>query len=269
MNNKKSSSKLTKWRQVQAQRKKTSTSARYHPIAQVPQTMQLQKKRLLRKTVPLLLFFFITGLISFYLSSPQSRLEQVKVTGCDYQTRKEIIQQSGLKYYSSIPLLKINEEKLIQKLKHKIPSLKAVNFNFKGNRLTIEVKEYATIAYFEKNNQYYRITQSGLMNQTGTSKMTGVYPVIIGDCKKSQLKQLSKQLAEIDSKIENCISEIHFTPTKVDPDKLHLYMNDGNEVLAQISTLAKKMNYYPQYTAKMNFKGIIDLEVGAYAYPKN
>ena len=44
---------------------------------------------------------------------------------------------------------------------------------------------------------------------------------------------------------------------------VHVYMNDGNEVIAQISTFSRKINYYPQYTAKMKFKGIIDLEVGA------
>lgn len=44
-------------------------------------------------------------------------------------------------------------------------------------------------------------------------------------------------------------------------------MNDGNQVIASIDTFAEKMQYYPSIVSKMNYTGVVDLEVGAYSYP--
>ncbi|KLD61000.1 cell division protein FtsQ, partial [Lactiplantibacillus plantarum] len=69
------------------------------------------------------------------------------------------------------------------------------------------------------------------------------------------------------SAVKHNISEIKFAPNKANPERVHLYMNDGNEVYATISTFASKMAYYPGIVAKMKTKGVINLEVGAYSYP--
>ena len=45
-------------------------------------------------------------------------------------------------------------------------------------------------------------------------------------------------------------------------------MNDGNEVYAVLNTFAKKMKYYPEISASMKKRGIVDLQVGAYSYPR-
>ncbi|RKJ20575.1 cell division protein DivIB, partial [Butyricicoccus sp. 1XD8-22] len=48
-----------------------------------------------------------------------------------------------------------------------------------------------------------------------------------------------------------------------------LFMNDGYEVRAEITSLAEKLNYYPSIIAQIEKngefeKGIIDIEVGTY-----
>lgn len=82
-------------------------------------------------------------------------------------------------------------------------------------------------------------------------------------------KRLLKELATLDSTVLALISQINATPTSSDPYSITLYMNDGYEVRAEITSLAEKLNYYPSIIAQIENtgefeKGIIDIEVGSY-----
>ena len=66
--------------------------------------------------------------------------------------------------------------------------------------------------------------------------------------------------------IRQSISEVSYSPTKLNPDRLKLIMNDGNTVLVRADTLGEKMKYYPSIVSKMKGNGIIDLQYGAYSY---
>ena len=46
-------------------------------------------------------------------------------------------------------------------------------------------------------------------------------------------------------------------------------MNDGNEVIVDLFNADKEDEILPQIATKMEQKGIVDLEVGAFSYPKN
>ena len=50
---------------------------------------------------------------------------------------------------------------------------------------------------------------------------------------------------------------------------LTVFMDDGYEVRAMISTFAEKMAYYPEITAQLHDheKGVIDMEVGTFFTP--
>mgnify|MGYP001068670882 FL=1 len=103
----------------------------------------------------------------------------------------------------------------------------------------------------------------------GTPIVKGSYPVFYNFKDKAKLKLAVTKIQELPTELKKSVSEIHYDPSKVNPDRIKLYMNDGNEVIADLSTLTKKMKYYPQIATKMEQKGIVDLEVGAFSYPKN
>ena len=69
-NNKSSSSKFKKWRKLQEKRRleheKAQHAGRYHPDPGLKMTNSIQKRRLFRKTIPLLTIFGLTALISLY-----------------------------------------------------------------------------------------------------------------------------------------------------------------------------------------------------------
>ena len=65
--------------------------------------------------------------------------------------------------------------------------------------------------------------------------------------------------------IKRSISEIHDAPNKDNPNRVHLFMNDGNEVYASIPL--PRNGVLPGIAAKMKQKGVVNLEVGAYCTP--
>ncbi|MEM5595694.1 cell division protein FtsQ/DivIB [Niallia circulans] len=64
----------------------------------------------------------------------------------------------------------------------------------------------------------------------------------------------------------NAISEVRYTPRNTDKWRVTVYMNDGNQVLASLSSFSDKMQHYPSIISQLNTdkKGVIDLEVGSY-----
>ena len=85
-------------------------------------------------------------------------------------------------------------------------------------------------------------------------------------------KKIVKQLAKLKPEVLALISQINSNATESDPYGIVLYMNDGYEVRAEISTFASKLNYYPSIVAQIEKeevyeKGIIDIEVGSYYRP--
>ena len=105
-NNKSSSSKFKKWRKLQEKRRleheKAQYAGRYHPDPGLKMTNSIQKRRLFRKTIPLLTIFGLTALISLYSIMPISRLVSLDVSGGDKQTKIAVIKASGLNYYESL-----------------------------------------------------------------------------------------------------------------------------------------------------------------------
>ena len=80
---------------------------------------------------------------------------------------------------------------------------------------------------------------------------------------------MTAQLLKMDEDVYHLISEIIFAGDEKDSDSITVYMDDGFEVRAFISTFAEKMAYYPDITAQLNSyeKGVIDMEVGTFFTP--
>lgn len=272
-NNRSSSSKFGRWRRLQERRRieqeRKLRDGRYHPDLGLKLTNSLQRRRLLRKTVPLLVLFGVSTLVSFYAVLPLSRMCSLNVSGGDRQTRMAVIRASGLHYYESLLSIWPDRRRIEGRITDRVGNVKSARLSVSGfNHVKVTIREYPTIGYVERNNMYYKLPSSGVAVDYGVLAPSGSVPVFYG-FGSGRLKKVALQVRDIDGRVRGCISEIHYEPSKVDPDRIHAYMNDGNEVIARIPTFSKKMNYYPQYTAGMKFKGIIDLEVGAFAYPRH
>ena len=64
-------------------------------------------------------------------------------------------------------------------------------------------------------------------------------------------KKMTKQLLKLEKNVYHLISEIILTEEENGSTDLTVYMDDGYEVRAMISTFAEKMAYYPEITAQL------------------
>ena len=114
------------------------------------------------------------------------------------------------------------------------------------------------------NNDTYAVLADGQLQRTKTADNGIAYRRFDGH--KKSLATTAAQLGKLKPAIRNGISSVSYQPTKDYPDRVIIYMRDGNTVYGDLNTIGNKMEYYPAISASMKNKGIIDLQVGAYSY---
>lgn len=270
---KRSSAPLTPWEQEQKRRqerlkaKKKKIELRPEYDRNLPKMKKKRTQRLKKHEKVLLSVFLTLTLITFYFILPFSRVMSVKIDSSYPESKNEILEASDLRYYESLFGVWPRTEQISQKIKKNVSSVKSVDISYKGSKITIKAQEYPMVGYLKKGSAYYRITSVGSVSSEKLKRITGKYPVFYSFDSKKPLVQTAQQFSKLSPEIRQSISEIHAAPTKVDPQRIKLYMNDGNQVIAKSITLKKKMKYYPNISANMDSPGIVDLEVGAFSYP--
>lgn len=268
---KKSNAELTPWEKAQKKRKQAKkhhrpTTARSF-VKKLPRTNSLRKQRLAKGTIALIAVFGITFAVSLFFILPFSRILSLQVNTNDDATRTAVVKASNLHYYESLFGVWPETAKIENRIHEKVPSVKKATIQYQGTHVKINVEEYPTIGYVVRNNKYYKLTSSGMIDKYGSNNPKENYPIFYNFKNKDRLLEMTKQFDKLPAKVKKGIAEIHLEPTKADPGKIKLYMNDGNQVIASIDTFAEKMQYYPSIVSKMNYTGVVDLEVGAYSYP--
>ncbi|MCH5463133.1 FtsQ-type POTRA domain-containing protein [Lactobacillus sp. LC28-10] len=261
---------ITPWEKYQSeerQRAAKKTNRVQRIGAKLPRLKQQKHRRLAQRMGILLGIFGLILIVSGYYVSPLSHIGRINVSGNHALSDQQVVKMSGVSHGDSIYRVIGKEQQLAKQVRKSHPRVDQISFSVAHfNRLTIRVKEYPT-AGFVPANGYYRVAlTSGVISKERQKQPSGSYPVYDKFKSSKQLSQMIRQYAKLSKKIQNGISEIQFSPTKANPERVHLYMNDGNEVYASISTFASKMAYYPSIAAKMSHKGIVNLEIGAYSY---
>src|SRR5699024_11885255 len=67
---------------------------------------------------------------------------------------------------------------------------------------------------------------------------------IIYNFEGEEFDALVEALNNIEVDILESISEIYFRPTDNSMRRIHVFMNDGQEIVADYETFSEKMNYY-------------------------
>ncbi|WP_318765914.1 cell division protein FtsQ/DivIB [Lactiplantibacillus carotarum] len=273
----KRSEQLTPWERYQqradendaaAKRKHFNWSGKRLRIGDKLPKLKTQRRRLVAKRATLLISLFLIGiLIAGYFISPLSHVQRVTVSGTDKLTTQQVT--SATKIYPGVSLWAVvgHDRTTSQLANRKNPQIGKVTTKLSGvNNIHIKVHEIRIAGYLVNGNHYQRVLENGLILKTSYSQPGGGSPIYANFKSGHRLERMIAQYAKLPSAVKHNISEIKFSPSKANPERVHLYMNDGNEVYATISTFASKMTYYPGIVAKMKAKGIINLEVGAYSY---
>lgn len=200
--------------------------------------------------------------------SPLNQLQQVSVVGGSDALNASVKQTIAAKYHKHarliVGLMQVNATKT--QLKQKFGQLKKVDFSYHNRQLTVKIVPYQTVAMVQEGTKYYSLTANAAKSKIAQTA-TGQYPLLVNFAKhQTQQAQLAHQLGKLSKSVVKAISQITFSPTASDPNRVILVMSDGNLVYAKITTLASKMQYYPSIKKQMKKTGTINLEVGAYSY---
>lgn len=269
---------LTPWERYQrdaqanhdsAEKRHFSWSGKRLRIGDKLPKLKLQRRKLVTKRATLLISGFLIGiLIAGYFVSPLSHIAKVKITGTDKLTTTQVSQATKIQPGIALWAVIGHDKATSQRAKQVNPQIGRVTTKLVGlNQVHVTVKEIRIAGYLVTGSQYQRVLENGLILKKRYSQPGGGSPIYAKFKSGAQLERMIAQYAKLPSAVKHNISEIKFAPSKGNPERVHLYMNDGNEVYATMTTFASKMTYYPGIVAKMKAKGIVNLEVGAYSYP--
>ena len=135
------------------------------------------------------------------------------------------------------------------------------------NNVTVNVNEYKAIAYINSEDLYFPVLENSRI-QRGYPSAPRNAPIIY-NFEGEEFDALVTALNEIEVDILASISEIYFRPTDNSMRRIHVFMNDGQEIVADYETFSDKMNYYIGIRQEIGDEtgGIIDMEVGTSYLP--
>lgn len=231
----------------------------------IPKLKEARKKKANRRLVTYLSIFFLLIAMILYLQSSFSNVHHIKVNGNIHLDKETIISLSGITKEDNY--WKVDGEKVASKMEEHI-EIKSVQVDKKfPTSVHISVNEYQRVGYLRNKGVYFPILENGnKLTSYELKAPKGDAPLLLGWEKQTYLEEMTKELRQLPKSVTQLISEVHWTPTEKNPYKIHLYMNDGYEVVASIRNFSNNMRTYPSIVSQLDKeeKGIIHIDVGAY-----
>lgn len=224
-------------------------------------TKKVKKKKLnYRKLMILILFVYLIGYSTYYIFKEPIR--NIIITGNVYVKDYEIIETSKIKDYPSI--FSINTSIMKKNIK-KNPLISDVTIKRDLKfRLKINIVEESIIML--KSTDKKLVLSNG--KTIDNNYLYNGVPTLINAAPEAIIKNLAKNLGNVDLGIISLISEIEYSPTKneegviIDEERFILYMNDGNTVYTNVEKCNTLTHYREIYASLGDQKGILNLDSG-------
>lgn len=272
---KRKKAELTPWEALQEKKKKKNKRFDFfgNPKTisdRLPKLKKYQHHALKQKLIIIIGSFLIIGLIALYFISPLSKIQNISISGEKTVSKVQVENASNLHINDPLSHAFFRKKSILKDIKKELPQVKSLTVSHnKWNGVKLSINEYDLAGYIYKNKTYYQLFLNGTIGNKKFDQPVGNYPTYSKFNQTDILQEMVKQYRKIPMKIRNGISEIDYQPSKVNNQRIYIYMNDRNKIIANIDNFADKMAFYPSISSKMKKKGVIDLEVGAYSYPYN
>lgn len=233
----------------------------------IPSMREKRRRKTNKKFLFMLTVFVVALLAILYFQSPFSKIGDISISGAVLHENVFYKEQSGLT--TDDPLWSFNTDEIEESLTT-IKGVKEVAVSRKWLRnIEISITEWDTVAYIEEVGQYSLLLENGETFPAGVLVLEAEAPILNNFTNEDSLKRISAQLLEMKDDVYQLVSEIIFDGAAEDEDSITVYMDDGFEVRAIISTFAENMDFYPEITAQLKGyeKGVIDMEVGTFFAP--
>ncbi len=232
----------------------------------LPKLRAYQIKSNAGRALSVLIPFIIILVVMFYVVSPLSKITQVKVVGNEDLTSYQVEKASGIRSGAFIWRIIFDQANVSKQAQGNNPQIKGLKVSLSGPQaVKVTVTENPVIGIVNHNGHQELLLATGEY-QTINGKLNNFITYAGFNKHEYLLKQTAQQIGQLPETIRQGISQVAYSPTKTNNERLKIYMNDGNTVLANASTLGNKMKYYPSIVTNMSGAGVIDLQVGAYSY---
>ncbi|MDU3984287.1 MAG: cell division protein FtsQ/DivIB, partial [Staphylococcus epidermidis] len=259
--------------------KETSTSFNSNEKVTQIKPLSLEEKRAIRRkkqkriqyTIITLLILIIV-LILLYMFTPLSKISNVNIKGNNNVSTSKI--KKELNVTSRSRMYTFSKNKAIRNLKQN-PLIKEVDIHKQlPNTLTVNVTEYQIVGLEKNKDKYVPIIEDGKELTEYKDEVSHDGPIIDG-FKGDKKTRIIKALSEMSPKVRNLIAEVSYAPTKNKQSRIKIFTKDNMQVIGDITTIADKMQYYPQMSqslsrddsGELKTNGYIDLSVGASFIP--
>lgn len=222
-----------------------------------------------RKYVALYACFSLGLMVTGFLISPYGKVNEIYVEGVEQIPEQLILDASKISRQQTAIGTLVSSQSVEATIISTLPKVKAVHVKReKLHDIILEVEEFETIAYLSQGDSYQSVLENGTILDEPYQVPIGNNPLLSHFEQGPMLNQFITAFRKIDEDVQNSISEITYKGTKKNPYKITLYMNDGNQLIANINDFSEKISYYPAMAQKLKEeKGTIDMEVGAFFTP--
>lgn len=232
----------------------------------LPEVKQRQKQGNRKRFLSIFIPFSLILLVCLYIISPLSKVQKVTVRGNQELSAKQVENATSLRPGRYIWNTTKRQQQTLKAAQKKNKQIKSLSVKITGWRsIRVTITEYPTIGLVNKNGKLKRLLSNDQSVPAGKYINNFVY---YSGFEKSpmHLKITAREVGELPRSIRSAISDVTYSPTKINPDRLKILMNDGNTVYVTTDELADKMRYYPAIVSQMQGKGVINLQYGAYSH---
>ena len=211
-----------------------------------------------------LLVLFLAALL-WYVFSSASDVKEINFEGNSLVSEAELEERIG--FSTGDKMFSISASKAEENVEL-LPVIEDVSVSRDWpNGITVNVNEYKAIAYINSDTLYFPVLENSRI-QRGYPTAPRNAPIIY-NFEGEEFDALVEALNNIEVDILESISEIYFRPTDNSMRRIHVFMNDGQEIVADYETFSEKMNYYIGIRQEIGdeSEGIIDMEVGTSYLP--
>lgn len=234
----------------------------------LPKVKYQRNNRLYRRMIFIISLLLIPLIGFVYYVSPLSKLAAVTVSGNQKVDAATIIKEANFTTETDLWPQFFQGASHLKQVEKAQPRVASTSISItKFNHFEIDVTEYQEVAVLAHDNKYSPILENGLVLSETMKNPTEKLPILENLKDQTLIMQVLKAYQGLSEKLQEAVSQIKYEPTDSNKELLRLYMNDGNQVIVNISNLTSQMKYYTQVAKEMKETGVIDMEVGIFSYP--
>ena len=244
--------------------KRPGKPGKYTKLTALKENIMLIPKYIL---IPAVILFLLFASLIWYVSTDASDLKEIDISGNEIITEEEI--ESRLDFSAGDKMYSIDTGTAEENISL-LPIIVDVNVERNWwNGVTVSISEHDVLGYIENEGSYNPVLENArILRGYHVSPVNGP---LIYFFEGEEMDDLVQNLNDIEPEIRAGISEIYFRPTENSLGRIHLLMNDGQEIVADYRDFGEKMNHYIGMKEEIgdDTEGIIDIEIGSSFLPYN